>query len=172
VLDQAIELFLARRGFQDTPRSPISGRRIGVKPPETLRYLRRKQSSNQTALKSYVARAIDGIDGKIEDPRPSAKVSPVFRLDDHGFRASGRCCLIGQLDGELSPHDADTRASASRNIMRENRALFATRLGRPRKTKGEMPQKSEGLPSPSPGSLPHHPGLRGRVARLGRTRPA
>jgi TetR/AcrR family transcriptional regulator, transcriptional repressor for nem operon len=126
VLDQALELFRAR-GFKHTSFSDLV-EELGVSRQSLYDTYGDKHALYETALRRYLARAIDGMRRKLEDPAPIREAMAGF-LDgiiagcSHG--APG-CFMVNSMV-ELSPHDSDTRTLA-RTHAREVESLLTTRF--------------------------------------------
>ena len=127
VLDQALELFRTR-GFKHTSFSDLVDE-LGVSRQSLYDTYGDKQTLYQTALRRYLDRALSHLRRQLDTPGP---VREVFaRLLDGLITAncshgSPGCLMVNSMV-ELSPHDADTRALATRHA-REIENMFASRL--------------------------------------------
>src|SRR5258708_20806458 len=74
VLDQALELFRAR-GFKHTSFSDLT-QELGVSPQSLYHTYGDKQPLYQTALKRYLARALDSLRPNLHDPSPLPAINP------------------------------------------------------------------------------------------------
>ena len=136
VLDQALEVFRAR-GFKHTSFADLVDE-LGVSRQSLYDTYGDKQALYQSALKRYLARAVDGLRRKLDDPAPVRQV--LTELFDRMI--AGNCegqspgCFMVNAMVEQAPHDADTRALAVAHA-REVEALFASRLSAAQR-KGEI----------------------------------
>ena len=141
VLDQALELFRAR-GFKHTSFSDLVSE-LGVSRQSLYDTYGDKQALYQTALKRYLARSLDGLRRKLDDPSPIREV--LGQLLDTMICAncdggSPGCLMVNSMV-ELSPHDADTRALAQSHA-REIEGLLASRLSAAQR-KGEIEKSKD-----------------------------
>ncbi len=127
VLDQALELFRAR-GFKHTSFADLT-EELGVSRQSLYDTYGDKQALYQAALKRYLARGLDQMRRKLEDPAPVRQVLAEFfeRLVGGNCEGKSPGCFMVNSMVEQAPHDADTRALAQAHA-REIEGLFASRF--------------------------------------------
>ena len=127
VLDQALELFRAR-GFKHTSFADLVAE-LGVSRQSLYNTYGDKQTLYLTALRRYLARSLDVLRRKLEDPAPVRQVLTELLDGIIGANCDGCSpgCLMVNAMVELSPHDADTRALAQSHA-REVEGLLVSRL--------------------------------------------
>ena len=127
VLDQALELFRAR-GFKHTSFSDLV-EELGVSRQSLYDTYGDKQTLYHTALERYLAKSVDGLRRKLDDPAPVREVfgDLLSCLVDANCGGGSKGCLMVNSMVELSPHDPATRTRAQSHA-REVEGLLASRL--------------------------------------------